>query len=125
MLSETRSFLQNPYEFCTRHGSDPFFAKVFGVKTLFISDPIRAHQALNMSDSVLSGSAGNRAVASALFGTSVLYADGDWHKMLRRAMKEFFAPRTELTESVSSRQAVRVSLTTNPDALGGHFDHVA
>jgi cytochrome P450 len=109
MHSETKAFLQDPYLFCKKNGRNPFKARVFGINTLFVSDPIRARLALTLPDSILSGRAGNRDVANKLFGTSVLYADGKWHRLLRDAMKGIFAPMTESSEASSSSLAFRVA----------------
>lgn len=107
MRSQTREFIADPYGFCRRNGREPFVAKVFDVPTLFISDSERAREALLTSDDQLSGKAGNRSVANALFGTSVLYEDGDWHRRLRNAMASMFKTASRGSAEVVQRETIR------------------
>ena len=101
MKAITHRFVTSPLGLAEEHQFRPFFAKVFGVPTLHICDKNLAEKVLiDMSDK-LSGKAGNRTVAQALFGSSLLYDDGPSHARLRDQLSDIFSIRVQTVEQVS------------------------
>ena len=85
----TRLFLKDPLSLLRRnyeeHG-EVFQLRVFGVPNVFMVGPEAARFVLqDMTDS-FSAREGNLQVAQNLFGTSMLFQDGDVHRELREAM---------------------------------------
>lgn len=108
MLSMTKRFVTTPLGLPREFGYKPFVSRIFGVPTLNISERRLAELVLVTLSEQLSGKAGNRAVAEGLFGTSMLYEDGEYHRHLRSITAHLYEGTSDQIETAARESTQRI-----------------